>query len=188
MSLLSRNSGSFNLLGAFRACTGIALSLPLPLLLTLTLPLPLTLTLHLPLTLTLHLTLPLTLLLPLLLPLTLPLTLHLTLTLPLPFPLPLTLPLPLPLPFEHLITTKTISDKKPPRCCNEKFTDTKGRGKTEDNKIELHIKSDITIHLKYETRHIGKMITDRDNSIQVPSEAFFKRQEDIHSYLTATQK
>jgi len=113
MILLSRDSGSFNLHGAFTACTGIAL--------------------------------------------------------------------PLPLAFRTINNNKNNVGQKTPRFCNEKFTDTKGRGKTEDNKIELHIKSDITIHLKYETWHVGKVITDRDNSIQVPSAAFFKRQDDIHA-------
>ena len=54
-------------------------------------------------------------------------------------------------------------------------------GKTEYNKTELHIKPDIRIQLKYETWNIGKMITDRDNSILAPSAEFFKRQDDIHA-------
>ena len=71
--------------------------------------------------------------------------------------------------------------QKTPRFYNEIFTDTKDKGNTANNKIELHIKSDIWIKLKYVTRHTGKMITDRDNSIQAPSAAFFKRQDNIRA-------
>jgi hypothetical protein len=74
-----------------------------------------------------------------------------------------------------------MSDKKLRGFVTKNLPTQRAGGKTKDNKIEFHIKSDITIRLKYETWHLGKMIMDLDNSIQVPSAGFFKRQDDIHA-------